>query len=242
MAKLNIDKISERLFILSEYKTYGTDFEPSENKNLFFDEETLNEAEGDEELSAEDEALSKELDALSAAPAEAAAPTETPIAEPMPTETPVAEPMPEAPVETNDSGEVEVDVSDIVSGVQKTETGVQNVETKIDSIGSEVSEYIEKLMKSNETLMNKVGELEQNMKKEMAKRNPTPQEKLMLQSLHSFPYTQRLTDFWDDGDSSGGYSRRTQEQPEEDKAPTVYNLTQKEIDDTYNTVDIRKTF
>ena len=39
-------------------------------------------------------------------------------------------------------------------------------------------------------------ETEKRMADELQKRVPTPVEKLQLQSLHSFPYNVKLTDYW----------------------------------------------
>jgi hypothetical protein len=231
-------------------ETYSPDFEDDVDKDVFFEEDMLTEAEPAETaLTPEDEALSQELsqlttDPTAGAPAPETLPTDAAPVEPMSsgtTEAPV-----ETPMEPTDSDEVEVDVTDIVSGVESTETSVKNIEQKVDGIGSEVNTYIEKLMKANEVLMSKVGELEKNMKDELIKRNPTPQEQIMLRSMSSAPYTQKLSDYWSDT-GNGGFvptkqMSQTSNSKEEDETPKEYTLTQKEIDDDFNNVDIRKTF
>lgn len=247
----NIDKISQRLLEISEYNKTNI-YDPfSEEENLFFDE-GLNEQ---EEGGTEDAELAKELEALTT-PAEGEEvptadvtpveqPVEQPVEEPMnatgETEVPVTTEEPVESPEVSDSNEVEVDVSDIVSGVEKTETSVQNVDQKLDDIGNKFNDYIEKLMKTNDALMSKVAELENNMKKELKKRNPTPAEQLMLRSMSSFPYTQKLSDFWDEKEN-GYYTKKIQNPEEDDENPKEYKLTQKDIDDTFNPTDISKTF
>lgn len=234
MRNLDIDKISKRLFIISEYgnpeKNY---YNPS-----YGDEETLTEQ--DAAPTPADDAIAGELDALGAAPAEATAPT----AEMPATDVP---PMPEVPAAGGTEDEVEIDVTDIVSGVKKAEDTVEELDDKVEGLGSQVNDYIEKLLQSNEMLMNKVSELEKNMNKQFVQRTPTPYEQLMLRSMSSYPYTQQLTDYWKQGSEKGMYMsnkemQSDEEESEEDETPKEYNLTYKDINDTFSDVDVRKTF
>jgi hypothetical protein len=47
-------------------------------------------------------------------------------------------------------------------------------------------------LKSMEAISNKIDGLE----KELEKRAPTPEEKIEMRSLSSYPYNLKLTDFW----------------------------------------------
>ena len=79
-------------------------------------------------------------------------------------------------------------------------------------------------------IITKMDELEQEVKD----RNPSPTEKLSMRSMDSFPYTVKLTDFWNDKE---GYDATGEEGEEEE-----YTLTKKDIDDDYSEVDIRGSF
>lgn len=232
MRNLNIDKITQRLFEISEYGTHGRYYNPS------YGDDTLKEQE--EEATAADTALAGELDALGAeatAPVEAVAPAEG------------AAPVEGAPMEAETSpegDEVEIDVTDIVSGVKKAEDTVEKVDDKVDALGGQVNDYIEKLLQANETLLNKVTELEKNMNKQFVQRTPTPYEQLMLRSMSSYPYTQQLTDYWKQGTNNmyvanKSFNSNGTEQ-EEDETPKEYKLTYKDINDSFSDVDVRKTF
>lgn len=244
MRNLNIDKISQRLFEISEYGTRGRYYNPS------YGEETLTEQ--DAEPTPADTAIAGELDALGAAPATPAATAEAipPIGAAPATDVP---PLPEAPIEGAAEGgaedEVEIDVTDIVSGVKKAEDTVEELDDKVEGLGSQVNDYIEKLLQANETLLNKVSELEKNMNKQFVQRTPTPYEQLMLRSMSSYPYTQQLTDYWSHGINKDMYvsnkqlkGDEMQEDEAEDETPREYNLTYKDINDTFSDVDVRKTF
>ena len=243
MRNLDIDKISKRLFIISEYGN------PNYYNPSYGDEdETLTEQ--DAAPTPADDAIAGELDAITAgstapeatapAPAEATAPA----AEMPATDVP---PMPEVPAAGGTEDEVEIDVTDIVSGVKKAEDTVEELDDKVEGLGSQVNDYIEKLLQSNEMLMNKVSELEKNMNKQFVQRTPTPYEQLMLRSMSSYPYTQQLTDYWKQGSEKGMYMsnkemQSDEEESEEDETPKEYNLTYKDINDTFSDVDVRKTF
>jgi hypothetical protein len=241
MRNLDIDKISKRLFVISEYGVRESMYNP-------FKDETLTEQDADP--TAEDTALAGELDAITAGatpPAEGAAPMPDMGAAPMPDMG--AAPMPDmSATGGTEEDEVEVDVTDIVSGVKKAEDTVEELDDKVEGLGSQVNDYIEKLLQANETLLNKVSELEKNMNKQFVQRTPTPYEQLMLRSMSSYPYTQQLTDYWANGTNKDMYiSNKTLKQSEEeenmeDETPKEYNLTYKDINDTFSDVDVRKTF
>ena len=243
MRNLDIDKISKRLFVISEYGVRESMYNP-------FKDETLTEQ--DEEPTAADTALAGELDALTAAPAEGGAPAEATAPAPEMGAAPMpdmgAAPAPDMGATGETEEEVEIDVTDIVSGVKKAEDTVEELDEKVEGLGSQVNDYIEKLLQANETLLNKVGELEKNMNKQFVQRTPTPYEQLMLRSMSSYPYTQQLTDYWKQGSEKGMYmSNKEIESNEEegnmeDETPKEYNLTYKDINDTFSDVDVRKTF
>lgn len=249
MRNLDIDKISKRLFVISEY---GNPNQKNYYNPSYGDEETLTEQ--DAAPTPADDALAGELDALGAAPAAPAAPATGEVPPMPPTDIP---PIPDAPVggaaevpaEGGAEDEVEIDVTDIVSGVKKAEDTVEELDDKVEGLGSQVNDYIEKLLQSNEMLMNKVNELEKNMNKQFVQRTPTPYEQLMLRSMSSYPYTQQLTDYWSHGTNKDMYvsnkqlkGDEMQQDEEEDETPKEYNLTYKDINDSFSDAEVRKTF
>ena len=82
-----------------------------------------------------------------------------------------------------------------------------------------------------DAVTNKIAELE----KEIIKRNPTPVEKLEMRSLSSYPYSQKLTDYW--ADTEGAYDVMDKE-----KEKKEYVLTQKDVDTSYSEPDIKQSF
>jgi len=94
-------------------------------------------------------------------------------------------------VEDNDeSGTEELEITDLVN----TQTDILNKLGNLDSV-----------MTSLETLNTKIGEIDQiigkidNLEAKVEKYKPkSPEQKLELRSLDSYPYNQKLTDFFDD--------------------------------------------
>ena len=138
-------------------------------------------------------------------------------------EEPAMEEMP------SEEGEVEVDVTDIVDKAEEAKEEAAGASSKIDDLLGKFSELEEKLTGMDE-IITKMDELEQEVKD----RNPSPTEKLSMRSMDSFPYSVKLTDFWNDRE---GYDATGEEDEEQE-----YTLTKKDIDDDYSEVDIRGSF
>lgn len=85
----------------------------------------------------------------------------------------------------------EIDITDLV-------TAQQDIKTKqdefMDGIFSKLDDLESKLSHMDD-IMDKINSLETKFDKY---RQKTPEEKLMLRSLDSYPYNQKLTDFFDD--------------------------------------------
>ena len=80
-------------------------------------------------------------------------------------------------------------------------------------------------------ITNKIEGLEQ----EIIKRNPTPVEKLEMRSLHSYPFNQKLSDYW--ADKEGMYDvMGTSNKPKE------YVLTKGDVDSTYSDASVKNSF
>jgi len=161
----------------------------------------------------------------------------------------------ETDLEDTSEDEVEIDVSEIVDGVDQNSEEITNISSKLDSMGTQLGDYISKMMKTNKALANQVNQLEKNMSNEFKKRTPTPNEELFMRSMSSFPYNQKLTDYWKpaEGDEykysisnpnqedSSDYQMKITKKSDDDGQPKEYVLTDKDIDDDYSEVDIRNS-
>ena len=85
----------------------------------------------------------------------------------------------------------EIDITDLVTSQQemkeKQDEIMDTLFSKLDDLESNIS--------TMDSIMDKINSLENKFDKY---REKTPEEKLMLRSLDSYPYNQKLTDFFDD--------------------------------------------
>jgi len=142
---------------------------------------------------------------------------------------PTPAPTPEANVATD--GEVEVDVTDIVQNTQSTQQAVGDVLTKINDLLGKFSE-----LESKQSAMDSVIQKIDSLESEVEKRMPTPDEKLSLRSLDSYPYNVKLTDFW--SDQEGQYDVMNTNSGE----PSELTLTQDDVVNDYSEMDIKNSF
>ena len=134
----------------------------------------------------------------------------------------------EFPAEEPDGEEtVEVEVTDIVDKAEETRTEIEGLTSKMEELMGNFSELSNKV-----TGMDQVIEKIDGLEKEIERRNPTPVEKLEMRSMDSFPYSVKLTDYWDDKE---GYDTGQGTDEEE------YVITKNEVDD-YTSSDIRQSF
>jgi len=82
---------------------------------------------------------------------------------------------------------------------------------------------LEKQLDSMNAISNKIDNLEQ----ELEKRAPTPDEKIEMRSLDSYPYNLKLTDFC--SKQKGQYDVMNDEEKEEE-----YTLTRQDVDSSYS--------
>jgi len=180
-----------------------------------------------------------------AAPAPDAA--TTPDAAPTDTDAPdAAAPAPEAGGETipepvdieNDPDVEEVGAEEKTEGDEESEeiditdlvTSQQEIQAKqdefMDGMFSKLDDLASKL-ENMDQIMNKINDLESKFEKYRAK---TPEEKLELRSLDSYPYNQKLTDFFDD-----------KKDEMEETGKNEYVLTSDEVEN-FSPNEVKKTF
>lgn len=101
----------------------------------------------------------------------------------------------------SEEGTEEVDVTDLVDGQKELEEKFKSTEEKISQSVEKVDGVFSKLddleakMGELDKLYSAIGDLGDKIEKSIPK---TPEQKLELRSLDSYPYNQKLTDFFDD--------------------------------------------
>lgn len=129
--------------------------------------------------------------------------------------------------DSNDLGEnnetEELDITDLVSSQkdisEKQDEYMETMFSKLDDLTSKLGEM--------DNILNRINSLESKLEKY---REKTPQEKLQLRSLDSYPYNQKLTDFF------------TDKQDEFEKTgKNEYVLTNDEVEN-FSDRDIKKSF
>jgi len=138
-----------------------------------------------------------------------------------------------------DSDVEEIDVTDIVKKSDEASEFAKQALT----VGQENGEFLKSLtdklsnleaqLTKMDTIASKISKLEQDVK--------TPEEKLELRSLDSYPFNMKLTDYWNEKAAKNKHYNITGGESTIDGEEKEYRLTQKDIDD-YNDVDIKKSF
>lgn len=129
---------------------------------------------------------------------------------------------------------VELDVTELVSGLDKT----NSLAIKATQGIADLSSKLDRLTASLENMSAITSRID-NIEKEIIKRNPTQKEKLEMRSLDSYPYNLKLTDFWgsDNNPSPNSYVKSDNGVPSSNE----YILTQKDVDSDYSESLISKT-
>ncbi len=117
----------------------------------------------------------------------------------------------------------EIDITDLVTTQQEIQSKQDEF---MDSIFSKLDDLESKLSHMDQ-IMDKINSLENKFDKY---REKTPEEKLMLRSLDSYPYNQKLTDFFDDKKGEM-----------EETGKNEYILTSDEVEN-FSPNEVKKTF
>jgi hypothetical protein len=133
-----------------------------------------------------------------------------------------------APIEPA-SNDVEVDVTELVKGSEEAKEAADKASQNSEMLLQKLAD-LEARISSMDAVSGKIEALED----EIIKRNPTPVEKLEMRSLSSYPYSQKLTDYW--ADKKGAYDVMGNEEKEE------YTLTQDDVENSYSEGDVKQSF
>ena len=117
----------------------------------------------------------------------------------------------------------EIDITDLVTSQQEIQAKQDEF---MDSMFSKLDDLASKL-ENMDQIMDKINDLESKFDKY---REKTPEEKLMLRSLDSYPYNQKLTDFFDD-----------KKDEMEQTGKNEYVLTSDEVEN-FSPNEVKKTF
>jgi len=141
----------------------------------------------------------------------------------------------------DDSNVEEIEITDLVDTQEQTHNEVQELDTKFQQF----TDFAEKLTQKLDDVISKSEETEkqiQNLGQEIVKRNPTEVETLNLRSLQSFPFSEKVDDYWEKkAKENPNYNIISNNDVNKDKGE--YVLTQNDIDsETGNNYDIYKSF
>ena len=129
----------------------------------------------------------------------------------------------EEETDSEDTGSEELEITDLVNAQKETQT-------KQDDYFGQLFGQLETLtskLAEMDKIVDKINQLETKVEKYRVK---TPEEKLELRSLDSYPFNQKLTDFFED-----------KEDDLEKSGKNEYILTSDEVED-YSPSEIKKTF
>ena len=133
-----------------------------------------------------------------------------------------------------DDETIELDVTELVKGSEETKASVDGANEKITQLMDMVGK-LETQLNSMDEISKKIDFLEL----ELEKRAPTPEEKIEMRSLDSYPYNVKLTDFW--ATQKGQYDVLGMEDKEEEEEKE-YTLTQDDIEADYSASDVKSSF
>ena len=233
-------KDKNRFKLLLEYGFYMGEeedvYEPS--GNVLIEEPELDD--GEEELDAEPtDAGEEELDAEPTDTGE----EELPEPELMSGEEELPEPelmgdeeeVPEPGGDFTTEDEVELDVTELVQGTVEAKNSADQANAKVSDLLTKFDNLTTSLEKMA-TINAKID----NLENEVEKRNPTPEEKLEMRSLDSFPYNLKLTDYW--SEKEGHYDAMKNGKEGNENTEEEFVLTKNDVEQDYNPMFVKDSF
>jgi len=133
--------------------------------------------------------------------------------------------------------EDDVEEIDVTAIVNKSQEAKDTAELAAQS-SQETNTYVKDLMDKFSNLEAQLGKMDSIMAKvsKIEDTNKTPNEKLEMRSLDSFPYSMKLTDYWSDKVSDPSNNYEATENDEE-----TFSVTKEDLTD-YNELDIKNSF
>lgn len=141
--------------------------------------------------------------------------------------------------ELEDDEVEEIDVTDIVS---KSDEAKEMAQQAV-SVGQENSSYLQSLTDKLENLEKQLSKMD-NISKAITKLEQdikTPEEKLELRSLDSYPFNMKLDDYWNEKASQNKHYQVSGGESMEDGQKREYVIKPEDVND-YSEADIKNTF
>jgi hypothetical protein len=131
----------------------------------------------------------------------------------------------------------EVEEIDVTAIVSKSDEAKSSADLAVQS-SQETNTYVKDLMDKFANLEAQLGKMDTIMSKvnKIEDVNKTPEEKLEMRSLDSFPYNMKLTDYWEDKVADPTNNYEATENDEE-----RFEVTKDDLED-YNELDIKNSF
>lgn len=126
----------------------------------------------------------------------------------------------------------ELDVTELVASTDEAKAAAAEANNKVDQLMGMVSKLEAQLGD-----INAIGAKIDNLGHELEKRAPTPEEKIEMRSLDSYPYNLKLTDFWKT--KEGKYDVMNNDELEGE--PTEYTLTKDDVDSDYSESQVKSS-
>ena len=138
--------------------------------------------------------------------------------------------------------EDDVEEIDVTAIVNKSDEAREMAQQAV-AVGQENGQYLKSLtdklsnleaqLSKMDSIAAKIGKLEQNVK--------TPEERLELRSLDSYPFNQKLSDYWEDKAAQNDNYRISTGESTSDGETTEYTIRPEDIKD-FSDVDIKGSF
>jgi len=140
-------------------------------------------------------------------------------------------------IEMGDMEDDDVEEIDVTGLVTKSDEAKASADLAVQS-SQETNTYVKDLMDRFSNLEAQLGKMDSIMAKvsKIEDTNKTPDEKLQMRSLDSFPYSMKLTDYWSDKVADPTNNYEATENDEE-----RFEITKEDLTD-YNDLDIKNSF
>lgn len=140
---------------------------------------------------------------------------------------PEAEEVPPAPAPEPVNDDIEVDVTSLVKGSEQATSAANQAAQNSEMLLQKLADMEQRLLG-----MSVINDKIDNIEHQIIKRIPTPVEKLEMRSMDSYPYNQKLTDYWSEKEGGTAVEPKKKE----------YVLTQDDIDNSYSESEIQDSF
>ena len=133
-----------------------------------------------------------------------------------------------------DDESVDLDVTELVKGSQEAKASADEANAKIERLLGMVDK-----LESQLSSMGQISAKIDGLEKELEKRVPTPDEKVELRSMDSYPYNIKLSDFWADRKDSPYDAGQNDDEDKDEEGN--YVLTQDDVDN-FDANNIKQSF